>query len=60
MEMEYTGAAPRPVAWPGEVTGCRYLFGGQRRVGLADTRDALRWLAQRGDKVWRVRRDSTE
>ena len=46
--LEYVGEAPNPRTWRGLETGCGYRFGGARRVGYVDKRDAIKFLAPRG------------
>ena len=60
LELEYTGLAKRPTSRQGPATGCFYRFGGERRVGYVDKRDALAWLGvketeeqRRTFRLWR-------
>ena len=56
MELEYIGVAPGIRTWPGIVTCVKYKFG-SGVVRYVDKRDALKWLAARGDgkafALWR-------
>ena len=45
--LAYTGKAPNPRPWRGAETGLVYWFGGDRRFGFVDARDAVKWLAPR-------------
>lgn len=44
--------------WIGVATGCVYRFGGDKRTGYADARDAVKWLTVRktngAEAVFRV------
>jgi hypothetical protein len=55
--LEYTGQAPSVRWWPGLTTGARYPFGGERRLGYVDLRDAAAWLNQRGECCFRTGRE---
>jgi hypothetical protein len=46
--LEYIGSSSSDMSWWGPVTKTRYVFGGTRRVGYVDARDAA-GLLQMGD-----------
>jgi len=58
--IEYVGKAPGVRMWPGEVTGQRYPFGADRRIGKVDIRDGLKFLTQRigggAERIWKLYR----
>lgn len=58
VSIRYTGKAPRVRYWPGPFTGTLYPFGGERRTGYVDTRDAVKWFSQRlvggAETIWEV------
>ena len=60
LHIAYTGKAPDVRMWPGEVTGQLYPFGGARRHGKVDKRDALKFLTQRlaggAEPIWKLYR----
>jgi len=39
-ELRYEGGAGSPLIWPGPLTHWPYKFGGSKRLGYVDTRDA--------------------
>ena len=59
--LEYVGKAPVIRTWRGGATGVFYRFGGEKRVGLVDSRDAIRFILQRvvggAESIWRPVRD---
>lgn len=58
MIVEYLGGAPTARDWVGVATGCVYRFGGDKRTGYADARDAVKWITARktngAEAVFRV------
>lgn len=54
--LEYIGASTGDMSWFGPVTKTRYVFGGNRRVGYVDIKDApgMVAMADGGRRVFRV------
>lgn len=56
--LEYIGNSAGTMTWWGPVTRTRYVFGGSRRVGYVDARDAAGMLriADQGQQAFRIYR----
>lgn len=56
--LEYVGNSAGTMTWWGPVTRTRYVFGGTRRVGYVDARDAAGMLqmADQGQAAFRIYR----
>ena len=54
--LEYIGASTSDMSWFGPVTKTRYVFGGNKRVGYVDIKDApgMLGMADGGRRVFRV------
>ena len=45
MKLRYIGKSPKPLVWTGAFTKALYIFGGEVRCKMVDSRDAIAFEA---------------